>query len=79
VRAPADGRVSSYMGDGLPGREPLYLSRPNGSGLRRADYESASAGSVRYCGRGAAFLQLLMILGIARLKPVPIEVRSRDR
>jgi len=78
VRAPANSRVSSYMGDGVPGREPLSLSQPDGYAPRRADYESASAGAARHYGRGAALLQLLMILGIARLKPVPIEVR-RDR
>ena len=70
-----DSRVASYMNSGIPGRETFSLSQPDGSVPQSADYVSASAGANRYAGRGSALLQLLMLMGIAKLQPVRIESR----
>ena len=70
-----DSRVTSYSGSGVPGRETLLLSQPDGPAPRSADRASASAGANRYAGRGSALLELLMLLGMAKLQPVRIESR----
>jgi len=70
-----DSRMPSYIGSGIPGREPFSLSQPDGSVPRSADYASASAGANRYAGRGSAFVELLTLLGVVRLQPVRVESR----
>ena len=70
-----DSRVASYTENGIPGRVPSFLSQPDGSVPRSADYGSASAGANRYAGRGSAMLELLTLLGFPRLQPVRIESR----
>jgi hypothetical protein len=71
-----DSHVASHMDSGVPGRVPSFLSQPDGSAARGADYMSASAGANRYAGRGSAMLELLALLGFPRLQPVRIESRK---